>query len=211
MGQGLTVGTLNVRGCNVDVKKCMVVDMFKERKLDVVVLTETKVKGKGECEWEGERVVVSGVDERCRAREGVAVMIRRRLWGSVSEYKCVNSRLMWLRMKVGGKKVVIVGVYGPGMERSETERETFWENLNECISGFRENERIIVLGDMNAKVGDHEREGVIGKYGVPGVNENGERLIEVCAERRLIIGNTRFQKKLIKKYTRGGENGQEKS
>ena len=54
MGLRLTVGTLNVRGCSIDVKKCMIADMFKERKMDVAVLTETKVKGKGESEWEGE-------------------------------------------------------------------------------------------------------------------------------------------------------------
>ena len=211
MGRSLIVGTLNVRGCGTDEKKCMIADMFKERKMDVVVLSETKVKGKGECEWEGERVIVSGVNERCRAREGVAVMIKRRLWGSVSEYKCVNSRLMWLKMKVAGEKVVIVGVYGPGMERSENEREAFWETLNEVLSGFGENERVIVLGDMNAKVGDRIREGILGKHGVPGVNENGERLLEVCTERRLIIGNTWFQKKLVHKFTREGENGQERS
>ena len=64
---------------------------------------------------------------------------------------------------------------------------------------------------MNAKVGDHEREGVAGKYGVPGVNENGERLVEMCAERRMIIGNTWFQKRLFQKYTREGEDGQERS
>ena len=114
-------------------------------------------------------------------------------------------------MKVAGEKVVIVGVYAPGMERSENEREAFWETFNECLSGFGENERVIVLGDMNAKVGDRVREGVLGKYGVPGVNENGERLVEVCTERRMIIGNTWFQKKLIHKYTREGENGQERS
>ena len=42
-------------------------------------------------------------------------------------------------------------------------------------------------------------------------NENGERLVEVCSERRLSIGNTWFQRKLIQKYTRKGENGQERS
>ena len=50
MGRSLIVGTLNVRGCGTNEKKCMIVDMFKERKMDVVVLSETKVKGKGECE-----------------------------------------------------------------------------------------------------------------------------------------------------------------
>ena len=65
----LIVGTLNVRGCNMDEKKCMIVDMFKERKLDVLALSESKVKGEGVREWEGERVIVSGVSERCRARQ----------------------------------------------------------------------------------------------------------------------------------------------
>ena len=77
--RSLIVGTLNVRGCNMDEKKCMIVDMFRKRKMDVLVLSETKVKGIGEREWEGERVIVSGVSERMRAREGVAVLIKGRL------------------------------------------------------------------------------------------------------------------------------------
>ena len=118
-------------------------------------------------------MIVSGVSERMRAREegGGAVLIKGQLWGSVTEYKCVSSRIMWVRMKVAGEKVVVVGVYGPGMARNEEEREVFWESLNECLSGFSENEKkISVFGDMNAKVGDHEREGMAGKYGVPDEN-----------------------------------------
>ena len=141
-----------MRGCGMDDKKCMIVDIFKERKLDVMALSETKVKGKGVQEWEGQRVIVSGV-ERCRAKEGVAVIVSGRLWGGVKEFKCVNSRMMWVRLKVNGEKVVIISVYGPGMERTENEREVFWESLNECIAGFNEDERVRVLGDMNAKVG----------------------------------------------------------
>ena len=205
------MGTLNVRGCNMEEKKCMIVDMFKERKLDILSLSESKVKGEGVREWEGERVIVSGVPERCRAREGVAVMIKGSLWGSVKEYKCINSRMLWVRIKVAGERIVFVCVYGPGMERSENEREAFWECLNECLSGFNENERIVILGDMNAKVGDRAKDGVLGKHGVPGVNENGERLVEMCTERRMIIGNTWFKKRMIHKYTREGENGQERS
>ena len=68
-----------------------------------------------------------------------------------------------------------------------------------------------MLGDMNAKVGDRKVYRVVGKYGLAGVNENGERLVEVCSERRLSIGITWFQKRLIQKYTREGENGQERS
>ena len=87
----------------------------------------------------------------------------------------------------------------------------FWECFNECINGFNENERIVVLCDMNAKVGNREVYKVIGKYGVPAVYENGERWVEVCSKRRLSIENTWFEKRLIQKYTREGENGQERS
>ena len=54
-----------MRGCGMDEKKCMVVELFKERKLDILALSETKVKGSGSREWEGQIVIVSGVSERC--------------------------------------------------------------------------------------------------------------------------------------------------
>ena len=200
-----------MRGCGMDEKKCMIVDIFNERKLDVMALSETKLKGEGERMWEGQRVIVSGVSERCRAREGVAVLISGRLWGRVRDYKCISSRLMWVKLRMNGENVVIICVYGPGMEKSANERESFWENLNECIAGFGEDDKIVVLGDMNAKVGDREREGVVGKFGVPGINENGECLVEMCVERGLIVGNTWFDKKLIHKYTWERENGDERS
>ena len=111
----LSLGVLNVRGCGAEEKRCMIVDMFEERKMDVLALCETKVKGQGVREWEGQRVIVSGVAERCRAREGVAIMVSGRLWGRVKEYKCVGSRIVWVRLNVAGEKVVIVSVYGPGM------------------------------------------------------------------------------------------------
>ena len=54
---------------------------------------------------EGKRVIVSGVPDRCRAHEGVAVVVKRRLWGSITEYKCVSPRILWVKLKVAwGRK-----------------------------------------------------------------------------------------------------------
>ena len=69
---------------------------------DALPLSETKVKGEGEQEWEGERVIVSGVPDRFRAHEGVAVVIKRRLWGSIIKYNCVSPRMLWVKLKVAG-------------------------------------------------------------------------------------------------------------
>ena len=58
-----------------------------------------------------------------------------------------------------------------------------------------------MLGDLNARVGDGEVKGVVGKYGVPGENESGERLLDMCVEQELVIGNSFFKKEGINKYT----------
>ena len=40
-------------------------------------------------------------------------------------YKCISPRMLWVKLKVAGEKIVIVAMYGPGMERSENERCIF--------------------------------------------------------------------------------------
>ena len=57
-----------------------------------------------------------------------------------------------------------------------------------------------MLGDLNARVGNKEVHGAMGKYWVPVRNVSGERLLELCSEMELGIGNTYF-KKGINKFT----------
>ena len=46
---------------------------------------------------------------------------------------------------------------------------------------------------MNAKVGTQEIPGVTDKFGLGEQNESGQRLIEFCQEKPLVIANTSFQ------------------
>ena len=72
--------------------------------------------------------------------------------------------------------------YGPGCERSEEKRDEFWNELARCVDGLSTRNYVVVLGDLNARVGDGEVESVVGKYGVPGENESGKRLLDTCDE-----------------------------
>ena len=47
-----------------------------------------------------------------------------------------------------------------------------------------------MLGDLNARVGKEVIEGIVGQHGEPGRNESGERLLEMCAEQGLVVGNS---------------------
>ena len=60
---------------------------------------------------------------------------------------------------------------------------------------------------MTVRAGSKEIGGVVGKYGVEGMNENGQYLVDICAERGLLLANTFLQHKMIHRYTwaRGNE------
>ena len=60
---------------------------------------------------------------------------------------------------------------------------------------------MVVLGDLNARVGNEVIEGIVGRHGVPGRNESGERLLEMCADQELVVGNSWFKKNYVYKYT----------
>ena len=115
--------------------------------------------------------------------------------------KEVSERILWVKLKLDRKVWVFVSAYGPGNEKSEREREMFWNKLNECLEGFDVNMNVIVLGDLNARVGNEAIEKVMGTFGVPGRNGNGEKLLNLCCERELMIENSFFKKREIHKFT----------
>ena len=59
---------------------------------------------------------------------------------------------------------------------------------------------IVLLCDLNARVGKEPVDGVIGKYGVPGRNRSGEKMLKMCSEKELVMPNTVFKKKDVHKY-----------
>lgn len=169
--------------------------MFVEQKLDGLALCETEMKGKGECDFGSMSGMMSGVI-RGRAREGVAIFVTQFVADIGKEWKEVSSRVMWIRLGLG-KSRMFVSAFGQSSEGNEEEREDFWSSLDECLQSFGRNANVVVLDDLNARVGDGCINAVVRKFGVPGRNERGESLIAMCLERELRLGNTICRKKDI--------------
>ena len=136
-----------------------------------------------------------------RAREGVALLLSGWLMRCVVEWKEVSSSFMWVRVKIERESWVFISAYGSGSEKREEEKEEFWNELSECVGSFGRNESVVVLGDLNARVGNEVIEVIVGRQGVPGRNESGERLLEMCAEQELVVGNSWSKKKDVDKYS----------
>ena len=198
----LKISTLNVRGCNSDCKKDLIGKMFREKGLDILALSETKLRStKDNVVMFGDvEARISGINTG-HASQGVAILVTEKLNKFITEWKGISPRIMWVKMKFAREKWVFISAYGPGSERTDEERERFWIELGECIGSFQDRENIVLMGDLNARVGDVAIDGIIGKFGVEGINESGSFLIDTCCEHQLTIGNTFFKKKECHKYT----------
>lgn len=120
---------------------------------------------------------------------------------------------MYVRLKSKYGCISIVQCYAPTNEDKDDIKETFYEELNEMVSSIPKHDVLIVMGDMNTKVGTDNTgvEDVMGKHGAGAQNDNGERLLDFCLQNSMVIGGTVFQHKQIHKLTWTSPNGKVKN
>ena len=66
---------------------------------------------------------------------------------------------------------------------------------------MQSNEVLVVMGDLNTKVGQERNGNIVGPCGMGEKNERGKKLIEFCQSRQLTITNTWFPQPNRRKYT----------
>ena len=96
----------------------------------------------------------------------------------------------------------------PTSNAEEAEVERFYEDLKDLFELTPKKDVLFIIGDWNAKVGSQEKPGVKGKFGLGVQNETGQRLIEFCQEKALVIANTLFQQHKRRLYTWTSPDGQ---
>lgn len=76
-------------------------------------------------------------------------------------------------------------------------KDQFYEDFDAAIGKAPDSEPLFLLRDFNAGVGgDHESwPNCIRHFGVGRMNENDQRLLELCSYRKLSINNTSFNTK----------------
>ena len=105
--------------------------------------------------------------------------------------------------------ITVIQVYAPTSNAEEAEVERFYEELQDLLELAPNKDVLFIIGDWNAKVGSQETPGVTGKFGLGVQNEAGQRLIEFCQEKALVIANTLFQKHKRRLYTWTSPDGQQ--
>ncbi|KAJ8949833.1 hypothetical protein NQ318_000532 [Aromia moschata] len=176
-------------------KETELCEEFNKAKLELLVITETKKKGNGIIDIEGDYTLVwSGVEYERRAAAGIARLMKKEIVEKhLNKWEPKSERILVIELKF------------------DKEVETIIAELTTTVEEAKG--KIYILGDINARVGkeDNKFKGIIGRHGEETRNNNGIRLLHFCTNFDLIIANTLFTHKEIHKYTREEKGRGEKS
>ena len=103
--------------------------------------------------------------------------------------------------------ITVIQVYAPTNIAEEVEVVRFYEGLQD-LELTSKKDVLFIIGDWNAKLGNQEIPGVIGKFGLGVQKKAGQRRTEFCQENTLVIANTLFQQHKRRLYTWTSPDGQ---
>ena len=98
-----------------------------------------------------------------------------------------------LKLKAKPFNIAIIQTYAPTSSHTDEEIEEHYEEIDKMLKEVKSTDVLFIIGDFNAKIGDNKYENIVGKYGLGERNSRGERLLQFCIEKNLIIANTTFQ------------------
>ena len=198
----IKIGEWNVRSLSAGKLK-IICDEMDENEIDILGISEIKWKGKGSFTTDGgKKILFCGSEAEGRCHHGVGVIISKKISQCLLGYKPVNDRVLYMRVKAHPANISIVQFYAPTSDANEEAMNMFYEALQNTLDEIAERDVLIVMGDANAKVGEHVTQTeTVGQYGLGMTNERGEKFIEFCRTNDLAIMNTMFKKHPRRLYT----------
>jgi len=119
--------------------------------------------------------------------------------------------MTFVRLQRKPFNIMVFQVYAPTSNAEEAEVEWFYEDLQDLLELTPKKDVLFIIGDWNAKGGSQETPGVTGKFGFGVQNEAGQKLIEFCQEKALVIANSLFQQNKRRLYTWTSPDGQHRN
>ena len=176
------IGFWNVRTIYETGKLAQATAELRCYNLHVLWIRESRWTGSGRHKTNtGETVLYSGREDD-QHHEGVAIILKKGLEKCLMEWKSINNRLIKVRLKGRHINTTIIQCYAPTNESEEDRKDTFYEQLQAELENTPGHEIKIVMGDLIAKVGNDNRnyERAMGREGCGTMNDNRERLLDIC-------------------------------
>ena len=212
----LNIATWNVRTMHTpddpDHKLNILTKTLKERDIHIAGLAETHWSTETEEHFEhnGYAIFHSGRNDGVK-RQGVAIAVDTNTANSITSYEMISERLISIKLKLSNESLTILQTYAPDTSYPDEAVDEFYQSLQSKIDSLARNEKYIILGDFNAKVGNNHHStlpDVVGKFGLGNSNERGTNLLQFCAFNKLLIANTVFNHNRLRRVTWISPDGQ---
>ena len=203
-GRKLSKRVVRVATVNVDTllrpgKALLLANELARYNIGIAGVQETRWKENVELE-QGQYKVISSGGIKGEGLAGVALYIRKDLVKAMVGCRAISGRFMLARFRIGERRYLsVVTCYAPTENASVDKKEEFYHQLQKVCDDVKKHDRLMVLGDFNARVGSDSATwpGVVGKYGLQELSANGELLLDWCVKNELGVMGTWFQHKNI--------------
>ena len=123
--------------------------------IGVVSFSEVRWAGAGHFTAEGKHMMIYSGCPKTR-QNGVGFLVHQSVSSLVAGYNPVSDRLAVLRLKGKPCGITVVQVYAPTTAAEGSEIEKFYDDVQDVIIQVeKSSDVLIVLGDWNAKLGQH--------------------------------------------------------
>ncbi|XP_076442022.1 uncharacterized protein LOC143281001 [Babylonia areolata] len=175
--------------------------------IDIAALSEIRFTEQGSLTEEGAGYTLywSGKSKEGRRLSGVGFTIKSSIASKLHSLPVGHSdRIMSLRLPLTINCFVsLFSMYAPTLQADAVTKEAFYRELSSLLRKVDKEDKILIMGDFNARVGrDHIIwPGVTGRHGTGNCNDNGRLLLEFYTKHSLSVTNTLFQQKARYKTT----------
>ena len=204
----LKLGTWNVRtmlsGISDDLrsindlrKTAVINNELSRLNVDIVALQETRLAEAASLREKDYTFYWHGKPKDEKREHGVGFAVKNSLLKMIEPPSNGSERILTMRLNTSSCPVTLISVYAPTLMASSDTKDEFYENLCATLLKVPSSDQVVLLGDFNARVGcDYEAWPIcLGRFNVGKVNENGQRLLELCTRFSLCVANSFFDTK----------------
>jgi exonuclease III len=203
----LRVGSWNVLSLYQSGFLKNVLSQLDSYKMDITAVQEIRWTGEGIIDKKNHNIFYSC--DRKHHLFGTGFIVNKRIKHLVTDFKAKSPRICKIRVRGLFFNYSFIGVRAPTEEKDD-EKDNFCEDLDQIYEECPKRDVKIIIGDLNAKIGQEDLyRPIIEKYSLHTLsNDNGIRLINFACSKNKVVASTLFNHKDIHKMTRISPDGQ---
>ena len=193
------MGTWNVLTMLKPGKMQEIAEQIQNTSIQIVALQEIRWKGCGHIKKQNYSLYYS-CNPDITGHLGTGFLVKKETEKNILGFEPYNDRICKLRMKGKYHNLSLLCVHAPTEDSDNIVKEQFFEELQKVQDRIPKHDVVILLGDMNAKIGlEDAYSSVTGKHSLHvESNSNGEFICEYAAANNMYIMSTKFKHKIHK-------------